>query len=145
MARFIAPRSATALRQAAAWRWLQPVLRASLAFLWLWTAVVSLWVYPVADSLELLARAGVPAALQLPALWGAAGLDLLFGLATLWPRSWGRRLWAAQAALILAYSVVITLRLPEYWWHPYGPMSKNLPILALLLLLWVMDGPRGRR
>ena len=37
--------------------------------------------------------------------------------------------------MILAYTVLITWRLPEFWWHPYGPVLKNLPLLALLLLL----------
>ena len=30
-------------------------------------------------------------------------------------------------------------RLPEFWLHPHGPMLKNLPMLALLLLLWRLE------
>ena len=37
---------------------------------------------------------------------------------------------------------LITLFLPEYWLHPYGPISKNLPILASIALLWALEPPR---
>jgi len=46
-----------------------------------------------------------------------------------------RRLWWAQIAVMLGYTAIITLRLPEYWLHPYGPVLKNLPLLAALLVL----------
>jgi hypothetical protein len=105
------------------------------------TGIVSLGIYPVEQSYELLARTGVPAALRPLALYGAALLDLAFGVATLALRS-ARWLWLAQIALIAAYTVIISVRLPEYWLHPYGPILKNLPMLALLLLLFVLDSPR---
>jgi len=40
------------------------------------TALVSALVYPFAQSEELLARSGVPAAWRAPMLYGAAGFDL---------------------------------------------------------------------
>lgn len=95
--------------------------------------MVSLGIYPVADSLALLARTGLSGTPALFALYGAAGLDLAFGWATLFRP--GRRLWLAQMALIAGYSLVIALCLPEYLIHPFGPLSKNLPILALLFVL----------
>jgi uncharacterized membrane protein YphA (DoxX/SURF4 family) len=118
--------------------WLTGLLRLSLAVVWLLTGFVSLFVFPVDDSLALLGRAGVPQALQPLALHGAAGLDLVLGVLTLWPLRSLRWLWAAQMLLITAYTAVITLRLPEFWWHPYGPLSKNLPMLAVLVLLWTL-------
>jgi uncharacterized protein YbjT (DUF2867 family) len=141
VSQFVAPERRAGLRAQAALGWLLPLLRLSLAAVWLITAAVSFGLYPVQHSLELLALAGVPAMLQVPALYGAAALDLAFGVATVLPLRPRRRrwLWLAQAALILGYSAVITLRLPEFWLHPYGPMSKNLPILALLLLLYVLE------
>lgn len=141
---FIGPER-DAVRAQAQLAWLLPLLRVSVAAVWLVTAAVSFGLYPQADSHALLARAGVPAALQPAALWAAAGLDLLLGLLTLAPLRARRWLWAAQAGLILAYSAVITLRLPEFWLHPYGPMTKNLPLLALLLLLWQLEPRRDRR
>jgi len=85
----------------------------------------------------------VPEALRPLALYGAAALDLAFGALSLAPRrpAW---LWTAQAALILAYTLIISVRLPEFWLHPYGPILKNLPMLAALLLLARLDRPEAR-
>ena len=123
--------------------WL-PVLRAALALMWIWTGLVSLGLYPVQDSLELLARVGLHGGLASLALYGAAALDLLLGVLTLAaPARWRRRVWVAQLALIGGYTVLITFFLPEYWLHPYGPVSKNLPILAAILLLWGLERRRA--
>jgi uncharacterized protein YbjT (DUF2867 family)/uncharacterized membrane protein YphA (DoxX/SURF4 family) len=144
-AEFIAPAQRAALRQQAQLAWLLPLLRLSLAAVWLATAAVSLGLYPLAQSLDLLARAGVPAALRPAALWGAAALDLVLGVLTLLPLRSRRWLWLLQGGLILFYSAVIAWRLPEFWLHPYGPLTKNLPLLAVLLLLWQLEPRRGRR
>jgi hypothetical protein len=37
--------------------------------------------------------------------------------------------------------VLVTFFLPEYWLHPYGPISKNVPIVALIALLWALEPP----
>jgi uncharacterized protein YbjT (DUF2867 family) len=143
---FIGPGEAAAQRQhAALGAWL-PVLRWSLALLWLWTGIVSLGLYPLADSLALLARVGLHGAAAKFALYGAAALDLLLGVATVAtpPRARGL-VWGAQILLILGYTVLITLFLPEYWLHPYGPISKNLPIVAAIALLWALEPPARAR
>ncbi|WP_028311625.1 SDR family oxidoreductase [Derxia gummosa] len=118
--------------------WLLPLLRVAIAAVWIWTAIVSLGLYPVAASLDLLARTGITGQAGVIALVGAALLDLAFGIACLWPGR-PRWLWAAQAALIAGYTLVITWRLPEFWLHPYGPILKNLPMLAALWLLHRLD------
>jgi len=130
------------LRRAAVIDLWQPVLRVALALLWLWTAIVSFGLYPVADSYELLARVGLQGGLASVALYGAAALDLLLGVLTLAaPAPWRRPLWLVQLALIAGYTLLVTLFLPEYWLHPYGPIAKNLPLLALIALLWALEPP----
>jgi len=144
IARFVAPPDVPAQRAWAQLQWLAPVLRLSLACLWIATGVLSLGVYPVRSSYALLQQAGVPAWAQPAALYGAAGLDIALGVLALAPRRmhW---LWAAQAGLILAYTAIISWRLPEFWLHPYGPILKNLPLLALLWLLYELERPWNTR
>ena len=137
---FVAPADARGERALARLGWIVPMLRASLAVTWFAAAFVSLAVWPRQDSLALLVHTGVPPALAPLALWGASLLDLAFGVLTLSPWA-GRRLWFAQAALIAVYSVAIALRLPAFWTHPFGPMVKNLPILAILATLGALDPP----
>lgn len=133
---------AAAARTRAQLDWLLPLLKLSIAAVWIWTAIVSAALYPAEQSYGLLARSGVPPALAPLMLYGAAMLDLLFGAATLaWPRRTRGRLWLAQIALIAFYSVVIAVRLPEFLLHPYGPISKNLPMLAALWLLYELEKP----
>ncbi len=135
---FVPPALVEPLRQRAQLGWLLPVLRLSIAFVWILTAIVSFGLYPIEASYALLAEAGVPAALRPAALFGAAVLDLVLGALTLFSsrRAW---VWQAQVALIVGYMLIITLKLPEFWLHPYGPISKNLPMLAAIWLLYELE------
>lgn len=130
-------RAPRAERQLARLGWLLPLLRLSIAAVWIGTAIVSA-LYPLQASYALLARSGVPAALQPLMLAGAIGLDLLLGLGTLLLKR-RRRLWQWQLALIGFYTVLIAARLPEFVWHPYGPLLKNLPMLAAIWLLLELE------
>jgi uncharacterized protein YbjT (DUF2867 family) len=141
-AHFVAHDQVAALRRQAQLSWLVPLMRFSVAAMWLVTAWVSLFAYPQHASLALLARTGLEGGLGMAALYGAAGLDALLGGAILFAR---RRRWIyrAQLALIAFYTVIISLYLPEYWAHPYGPVLKNLPLLAMILALHELDDAHG--
>lgn len=134
---FVQPSERAGVRATARLDWLLPILRLSVALVWIVTGVVSAGIYPMADSVALLERTGVPASLGPAMVYGAAGLDLLLGLAVLVRP--GKRLWLAQMGLMLFYTVVITWRLPEFWLHPYGPVLKNIPLFAALLVLYVFE------
>lgn len=138
VATFVPAQDARTLRRDARQRWLLPLLRVSIALMWIWTGVVSFGVYPVEASLALLARTGLTGAFADIALYGAALLDLALGIALLLPIN-RRPVYLVQIALILGYTAIITVALPEYWAHPYGPVLKNLPILAALWLLLETD------
>lgn len=121
------------LRAQAIAGWALPMLRAALAIVWIVTGLLSLGIYPVGQSLDLLQHAGLTGALASVTLIAAALVDIGIGLATLLVPS--RALWRLQMALIVMYTLIITLFLPTYWLHPFGPVLKNIPILAVLLLL----------
>ncbi len=107
--------------------------RFSLVAVWLWTALVSAQ-QAQGLSLELVQLNGrIPPAWQGPAIWGGVAVDLLLGLWMAWrPRALAY--WCAWGMTLLM-TLIGTLVAPELWLHPLGPMSKNLPILALLWLL----------
>jgi uncharacterized protein YbjT (DUF2867 family)/uncharacterized membrane protein YphA (DoxX/SURF4 family) len=134
VARFVSAERRTERGVAASLRWLAPLLRAAVAVMWIVAGVVSLWLYPVERSLALLGQVGIPPGLAPVALWGAAALDIVFGLLTLWPRR-ARWLWTLQILVVLGYTAIISCWLPGLWLEPFGPVAKNLPILALLLTL----------
>jgi uncharacterized protein YbjT (DUF2867 family) len=131
---FVSPSEAASLRLTAQLGWLLPLLRLSIAAVWIVTGIVSLGLFPIESSFALLERVGVPRSLAPLFLYSAAALDLALGAGTLFLRN-RRWLWLAQIALILSYTAIITLRMPEFWLHPYGPLLKNLPMLAAIYLL----------
>ena len=110
------------------------LLRHSLVAVWLWTAVVSV-IERHGQSAQLLQAGGVASpALAQALILGGAALDAVLGLALWrWPR---RAVLAAAGAAVLVMTAIATALLPALWLHPLGPLSKNLPILAALWLLW---------
>ncbi|MGZ9057888.1 MAG: SDR family oxidoreductase [Burkholderiaceae bacterium] len=133
IANFVPRRVASIARRHAQLNWLLPLLRLTIAAMWIVTGIVSIAVYPVSDSYALLARTGLTGTFATAALISAAVLDIALGIASLLAPS--RLLWWTQIILIVGYTAIISVWLPEFWAHPYGPVLKNLPILAALLLL----------
>jgi hypothetical protein len=109
------------------------VIRYALAAVWLITGLVVLFVYPKEDSMQLLSRVGLTGLAADAALYLGALLDLVIGVLILAMRR--RWLWQGQMLLIVGYTIIISIWLPEFWIHPFGPLLKNVPILALLWLL----------
>ena len=110
------------------------IIRMSLATIWLVTGFLSLGIYPEHQSMELLARLGLYDTAAMVVLYMAAVLNIIFGLLTLYVTQ--KTLWLLQAFLVLIYTLLITVWLPEYWLHPFGPILKNLAVLTLLWLLY---------
>ena len=112
-------------------------LRLSLVFVWLWTAFASLWEWN-GQSLALLATLPDTWPWLKPALiGGGAAVDAMLGL-WLWWRP-GRLAYGTALIAMGVMTVLATAIDPGWWLHPLGPLSKNIPIAAALLLLWRQD------
>jgi uncharacterized protein YbjT (DUF2867 family) len=120
---------------------LRPLLNFSIALVWLWAGLVSAFLYPVTDSYQMLSRIGITGAWAPLTLYGASLADFILGILIL--LRWQLRLVAAlQISIMLAYSVVISFYLPEFWLHPFGPLIKNLPLLMAILVLFIIEEER---
>jgi len=112
------------------------LLRLSLASVWLLTAAAS-WIYPQDQSMTLLERVGLNGTTAFSALYAGIMLDVAMGLLTLINlRAMQKWLWLAQGMVIVTYSIIIAIYLPEYALHPFGMLIKNIPLLAILWILW---------
>lgn len=145
--RFVPAAQAPDLRLRATTVWLAPFARLMVALLWVWTFAASIGLYPREQSLALLHAVGVSPGLAWMMLPLAAVSDLLLGLATLTlgARTRARWVWPLQLGLMGLYTLVLTLQLPEFWLHPFGPLSKNLPLVALIAWLWSVDAAASAR
>lgn len=133
-----------AARERAQMQTLLALMRASLAFVWILTGIVSLGAYPVQDSLDLLADFGLRGPLATVALFSGGLIDLALGLAVLLaPARALVHVWRAQLAVVLGYTLLITARMPHWWLDPFGPISKNLPLLVGIGMLMVVSRRRS--
>ena len=117
---------------------LAPVLRLSIAALWIFTAIVSAFLYPTELSYALLAQVGIKGGSAAYVLYGAAALDFLMGLALV-VRFHISTVAILQVIVTAAYSLIISVALPEFWLHPYGPISKNLPLIVATLIMLQLE------
>ncbi len=129
---FFSPANVVRLREQAVRSWTQPVLLLALAAMWVSAGVVS-WLYAQDSGVALLRDLGLPANAAQPAFAAACITDVMLGMLTLLRP--GRRLWLAQIAVIGFYTAALTIVAPQLWTDPFGSLVKNLPIVAMLLLL----------
>ena len=120
---------------------LKPVLQNSIAFIWLFTAFCSVFLYPRSASYQLLGDVGVSEAWQPLAFYGASLLDAILGVAMLI----GYRLKLTGGLQLLAiglYTAVITWKLPQLWIEPFMPIAKNIPLVVATLVFLAMESDR---
>jgi len=116
------------------------VLLAGLAFIWVWEGMMACVLFQGTTLLGVLAFTGLETE-QLRLLLIVAGLgQALGGLALLVLRGrWLRLLLALQAVGLLIICILVTKFEPRLWFHPFGPISKNVPLIAGTLLAYFRE------
>ena len=114
----------------------------SLAVLWLYSGLVPI-LFNQADSLAMLHRMHIPSGLDWVLFIGASVLDILYGVLILTKFRHYPYLWLFQFVTVAVYSVLIAIFLPENFTHPFAPLIKNLPIMAMLF--WLFQYHRHQR
>lgn len=107
----------------------------SLAILWLYSGIAPV-LFAQQQSLAMLSQLGIGETWQMPVFLLASILDVMFGLLILTSYRNYAGLWLVQLSVVISYSVIVGLGLPENWLHPFAPLIKNVPIMALLLYLF---------
>lgn len=113
---------------------LRTVLHWSLAAMWLFTSLVTALWPRESQVLELLARCGFEGGAGVTMMWASCGLNTVLGLWLLWrPGAWA---YAVQCGAVLGYTLTAAWNMPELTIDHCGPLVKNVPVLALLVMLW---------
>ena len=119
---------------------LRPCLRLSIAFIWLFSGIISL-IGARNHAYPLLQQAGFTPLWQSLTLYGGAGIDILLGGATLFNfrLSWTGTL---QCLLMVGYTAILSFILPDLWLDPFASLAKNLPLLAATGVMLAIQDPR---
>ena len=120
---------------------LRPMLRLSIAFIWLFSGILSFLPRSLPYSHTILTEASIPSAFQCFIILLFGSIDILLGLATLF----NYRLLLVgflQCLMIAFYTLVISILLPTYWLYPFAPIAKNIPILVAILTMMALESDR---
>ena len=105
----------------------------SLAFLWIFTGLTSVYFSPEVGY-EILANANVTGALADVAIYAGGILDIVLGLWLI--TSFKTKLCCiTQISVITVYTILLTFIDASFWLHPFGPITKNIPIVVLIFFL----------
>jgi len=112
----------------------------ALAFLWIFTGLTSLFFSPELGY-ELLNSVSITGLKASMLVYSGALLDIGIGLWLL--SSWKVRYCClAQCLTITIYTLLLTLIDASFWLHPFGPLTKNIPILMLILIVFTNEVPQ---
>ena len=108
--------------------------RISLSFLWVFTGIASGYLSKDV-SYDILSDVGVTGDIAALSIYSGSLLDIVVGIWLLTGKAL-KFCYGLQIAIILAYSVLLTILAPNFWLHPFGPITKNIPLLVLIYYLY---------
>lgn len=107
----------------------------SLAFLWGFTGITSIYFSPEVGY-EILASASITGLMADVSVYAGGALDIVIGLWLL--TSIKIRLCCIiQVVVIAFYTLLLTFIDPSFWLHPFGPITKNFPIIVLIAFIYI--------
>lgn len=107
----------------------------SLAFLWIFTGLTSIFLSPEIGY-ELLANADITGSIADIAVYAGGILDIVLGLWLI--TSVKTQLCCiVQISIISIYTVLLTFIDASFWLHPFGPITKNFPIIVLIAFIYI--------
>lgn len=119
---------------------LRPVLRWSLAFVWIASGIVG-FVTPLAESNDVVQTLGIAPGFVAPLVYGASAVDFALGLLLVL----GRYVTLAGVLMIvsvLVYTVAIGIGLPQAWLEPFGGLLKNIALMPAILIMLALENQR---
>lgn len=127
--------------QSSAIRHARLVLRLGLGFIWIYEGLVPKLLVPLTDiERNVVAASGlIPNDIRDPFLHLLGVLEIMLGLLVVSGR-WQRPLCAVQAVVVGSFTIVIPLTASAILAHPFGLLSKNIPILGAIIALWLLSG-----
>ncbi len=110
----------------------------SISFIWVWSGISSLISWDT--SLNLMKELGTSH--QMAALFTCLGsiTDIVLGLAV-FNSKYRKKIIVLQIGIMMIYMLILSIFSPHYWLHPFGVLSKNIPLMALSYYLYQRHTP----
>ena len=106
----------------------------SLSLLWVFTGLTSIFFSPEIGY-QILASADITGTLADISVIGGGALDISVGIWLL--TTFRIKLCClTQIIVIVLYMVLLTIIDANFWLHPFGPITKNFPILVLIVFVY---------
>ena len=114
----------------------------SLGVLWIFTGLTSVFFAPEIGY-ALLAEVDIEGNVADFFVYSASFLDICLGIWVLTPYQ-QRFCCLLQVWTILLYTFLLTLIDASYWLNPFGPLTKNIPVLVLIVMLHASNNDKNK-
>jgi len=108
----------------------------SIVFIWIWSGVSSL--VNSEESFRLMHEIGANEIISALAIYAGSAADIILGIGVI-GKKYRKQILLLQMMLVLVYTIILSVFAPHYWLHPFGILSKNIPLLALSYFLFVKE------
>jgi len=117
------------------------IARLSLSFLWFFTAITSAF-FAKNIGYQVLANGGVTGNLATVSIFSGSVLDLVLGIWLIIGKNL-KTCYLVQLIIISLYTILLSIIAPSFWFHPFGPLTKNIPLLVMIYYLFDKEKKRS--
>ncbi len=110
----------------------------AIGFVWICSGVCSLVSWQ--ESYNLMQEIGASHQLSVLFIWLGSIIDILLGIAV-FIKKYRRRALLLQIITMITYMLILTIGAPHYWLHPFGVLTKNIPLMVLSWFLYSVTPP----
>ncbi len=100
----------------------------AVSFIWIWSGISSLISWD--ESLEIMNEIGANNQFAILFIWLGSLVDIVLGIAV-FAKKYRKKIILIQLLVMGIYMLILTVFAPHYWLHPFGVLSKNIPLIAL--------------
>ncbi len=105
----------------------------AISFIWLCSGVSSLVSWN--ESYDLMNEIGANHQLSFLFIWLGSIADIFLGI-VIFARKYRKSIIVLQVLTMLTYMLILSIGAPHYWLHPFGVLTKNIPLIALSYYLY---------
>lgn len=105
----------------------------AISFVWVWSGISSLASWNV--SMQLMNEIGANEIYSKVFIILGSIVDISLGI-LIFNKNHFKLAILFQTLFLITYTIILSFLAPNYWLHPFGVLSKNLPLLALSYIIY---------